>query len=43
MKGKIIVHTNKGRIWYCFSETPVNHDPEVEVVYGDGTTTSEWY
>ncbi|RSK27615.1 hypothetical protein EJF36_12420 [Bacillus sp. HMF5848] len=38
-----IINTIKGRIWYCFSETPVNYDPEIKIVYEDGTTKSGWY
>lgn len=38
-----ILETRKGRIWYCFSETPVNYDPEVNIIYKDGTTKSGWY
>ncbi|MHC0035293.1 hypothetical protein [Pseudoneobacillus sp. C159] len=38
-----IIDTNKGRIWYSFSETPVNYDPEVKVFYKDGTKKSGWY
>ncbi|MFJ8067301.1 hypothetical protein ACIQYS_22290 [Psychrobacillus sp. NPDC096426] len=38
-----IIDTSKGRIWYSFSEAPVNYDPEVKVFYKDGTTKSGWY
>lgn len=38
-----IIDTSKGRIWYSFSETPVNYDPEVKVFYKDGTTKSGRY
>ncbi|WP_044478941.1 hypothetical protein [Paenibacillus antibioticophila] len=32
-----IIETSKGRIWYCFSDTPINYDPEVQMTYRDGT------
>lgn len=32
-----IIETSKGRIWYCFSDTPINYDPEVQMIYRDGT------
>lgn len=38
-----IINTEKGRIWYCFSENPVGYDPEVKIVYEDGTTKLGWY
>ena len=38
-----IIETSKGRIWYCFSETPVNYDPEVKVNYMDGTEKTGWH
>ncbi|GAA0336516.1 hypothetical protein GCM10008967_28590 [Bacillus carboniphilus] len=38
-----IINTSKGRIWYSFSETPVNYDPEVKIIYNDGTSKSGWY
>jgi hypothetical protein len=38
-----IIETNKGRIWYCFSNTPVNYDPDVTRIYEDGTEISGWY
>jgi hypothetical protein len=38
-----IIETNKGRMWYCFSKTTVNYDPEVTRVYKDGTVISGWY
>ncbi len=38
-----IIDTSKGRIWYSFSETPVNYDPEVKIFYKDGTTKLGWY
>lgn len=37
-----IIETSKGRIWYCFSDTPVNYDPEVTRVYKDGVVISGW-
>jgi hypothetical protein len=38
-----IIETNKGRIWYSFSNTPINYDPEVTRFYKDGTVKSGWY
>jgi hypothetical protein len=38
-----IIETRKGRIWYSFSNTPVNYDPEVTRFYKDGTVKSGWY
>ncbi|MDX5475964.1 MAG: hypothetical protein LPK00_10570 [Bacillaceae bacterium] len=38
-----IIETSKGRIWYCFSEDPVNYDPDVKLVFKDGTTKYGWY
>ncbi|WP_053367876.1 hypothetical protein [Bacillus sp. FJAT-27245] len=38
-----IIDTSKGRIWYCFSETPINYDPDVKVIYKGGTIKSDWY
>lgn len=38
-----IIETSKGRIWYCFSETPVNYDPEVKAHYRDGTEKTGWH
>ncbi|MCG7344466.1 hypothetical protein MHZ92_09995 [Sporosarcina sp. ACRSL] len=38
-----IIATSKGRIWYSFSETPVNYDPEVKVNYMDGTEKTGWH
>ncbi|WP_419873403.1 hypothetical protein [Candidatus Pristimantibacillus sp. PTI5] len=38
-----IIETSKGRIWYSFSNTPVNYDPEVTRFYKDGKVKSEWY
>ncbi|MDN4607242.1 hypothetical protein [Sporosarcina highlanderae] len=38
-----IIETSKGRIWYCFSELPINYDPEVKVYYKDGTEKNGWY
>ncbi len=37
-----IIETNKGRIWYSFSDTPINYDPEVIRIYKDGTEISGW-
>lgn len=38
-----ILETSKGRIWYSFSNTPINYDPEVTRVYNDGTEKLGWY
>ncbi|SDX06448.1 hypothetical protein [Paenibacillus sp. CF384] len=38
-----IIETNKGRIWYCFSSTPVNYDPDVTRIYKNGTEILGWY
>lgn len=38
-----IIETSKGRIWYCFSELPINYDPEVKVNYMDGTEKNGWH
>lgn len=38
-----IIETSKGRIWYSFSNTTVNYDPEVTRFYKDGTVKSGWY
>ena len=38
-----IIESNKGRIWYCFSNTPINYDPDVTRIYKDGTEISGWY
>ncbi|KQL54197.1 hypothetical protein AN964_12295 [Heyndrickxia shackletonii] len=43
IKDATIIDTSKGRIWYCFSESPVNYDPEVKVIYKDGTIKTGWY
>lgn len=37
-----IIGTSKGRIWYSFSNAPVNYDPEVIRIYRDGTEKSGW-
>ncbi|MFC7751577.1 hypothetical protein ACFQWB_16800 [Paenibacillus thermoaerophilus] len=42
-KEAAIVETGKGRIWYRFSDTPVNADPEVTRIYKDGTAVTGWY
>lgn len=38
-----VIETSKGRIWYAFSDHPVNYDPDVVRVYQDGTEVSGWY
>ncbi|MCM3638962.1 hypothetical protein M3152_14760 [Sporosarcina luteola] len=38
-----IIETSQGRIWYCFSESPVTYDPEVKVHYLDGTEKTGWH
>jgi len=38
-----ILETSKGRIWYCFSETPVNYDPDVKIIYSNRTTKTDWH
>ncbi|GIP31819.1 hypothetical protein [Paenibacillus sp. J2TS4] len=37
-----IIPTSKGRIWFCFSETPVNYDPEVIRIDANGKEVSGW-
>lgn len=37
-----IIPTSKGRIWFCFSDTPVNYDPDVIRVNKNGETVSGW-
>jgi hypothetical protein len=38
-----IIETKKGRIWYCFSDTPVGYDPEVIRIDKDGNEITGWY
>lgn len=38
-----ILETTRGRIWYSFSESPVNYTPDVTIYYDDGTTKQGWY
>ncbi|WP_391201379.1 hypothetical protein [Psychrobacillus sp. L4] len=38
-----IMETTNGRIWFSFSETPINYDPDVIRVYKDGTEVSGWF
>ncbi|WP_391209618.1 hypothetical protein [Psychrobacillus sp. L4] len=38
-----ILDTKRGRIWFSFSQTPINYDPEVIRIYKDGTKISGWY
>lgn len=38
-----ILETSKGRIWFSFSDSPVNYDPEVTRIYKDGRELSGWY
>ncbi|MEV5028001.1 hypothetical protein [Paenibacillus sp. LPE1-1-1.1] len=38
-----ILSASKGRIWYSFSNTPVNYDPGVTRLYKDGKVKSGWY
>lgn len=38
-----IIPTSKGPIWFCFSDTPVNYDPEVVRIYKHGETKTGWY
>ncbi len=38
-----IIEIPKGRIWFSFSERPVNSDPEVLRVYKDGSEKLGWY
>lgn len=38
-----IIETKQGRIWFSFSENPINYDPNVIRVYKDGTEVPGWY
>ncbi len=38
-----IINTSKGRIWYGFSTTTLNYDPEVIRIYEDAAEVSGWY
>lgn len=38
-----IISTSKGSIWFCFSDTPVNYDPDVVRIYKYGETKTGWY
>lgn len=37
-----IIPTSKGPIWFCFSDTPVNYDPDVVRIYKNGETKFGW-
>lgn len=41
-KDATIIPTSKGRIWFCYSGTPVNYDPDVVRIYKSGETVNGW-
>lgn len=43
LRDATIIPTSKGPIWFCFSDTPVNYDPDVVRIYKNGETRPGWY
>lgn len=42
-KDATIIPTSKGPIWFCYSDTPVNYDPDVVRIYKSGETETGWF